>query len=244
MNLIDLLLIIFLLLGVIKGFKKGFLNSLVDLVSSLIGLFVAIKTHLYLARWLETKFQLTATFAQYFEKRLALSQAVSQLKVGTLPSSDVSTYEDILQLPEKLKFLLWDFAQKIGEQIGEMGDACLGDVLYLFLAEILLKVLVLILIWFVVAQGLRLFSRLLTKLTENTFLGSLNKLGGVCTGLLIRVLTLTIIIGLSSPLFNIAQHTEPSFLSAVLRIINEAYLVPYFASGFSLLMGNLLSLWL
>lgn len=227
MNFIDVLLIIFLLLGSIKGFKKGFLNSLVGLFSSLIGLFVAIKTHLYLAGWLETKFQLTAGLAQYFEKRLALSQAVSQLKIETLP--------------EKLELSLGEFAQRTGEQ---MADVCLGDILYLFLAEIVLKVVVIILIWFIVAKGLRLCSHLITKLTENTFLGFINKVGGICTGLLIRVLTLTIIIGLSSPLLKIAPHTEPSFLSAVLQIISEARLVPCFTSAFSLLTGNLLSLWL
>ncbi|MDD4665217.1 MAG: CvpA family protein [Clostridia bacterium] len=241
MNLIDLLLIIFLFLGLLKGFKKGLLNSLVGLLSCLVGLFVAIKASPYVAVWLETKFQLTAKVAQYFEKRLALSEAVSQLKIGSLPLADVNALGDSLSsLPEQLRTQLLDFAQKIGEQMGQAAEANLGDVLYLFLAEIVVKIVVIILIWFIIDKGLCFCACFLTKLTENTFLGFLNKCGGVCIGLLIRVLTLTIVIGLSSPLFNLARHTEPSFLSTVLQTISEAQLVPYFTALFSLLTGRLL----
>jgi uncharacterized membrane protein required for colicin V production len=244
MNLIDLLIIIFLLFGLLKGLKKGLLNSLVGLCSTLLGLFVAFKTHSYVAGWLDARFQLLAKIAQYFEKRLVLSETVSQLKVETLSLAETNTSWDMLALPEKLKLQLLDFSQKIGEQFGQTGDACLGDILYLFLAEIILKILVIILIWVLVDKGLLLISHLITKLTEDTFLGSLNKLGGVCIGLLIRALVLTIIIGLISPLFNIAQHTEPSFLSAVLKTTSEAFLVPWFASAFSLLTGKMLLFWL
>lgn len=243
MNLIDLLLIISLLLGLIKGFRKGLLNSLVGLFSCLIGFFVALKSYFYLVKWLEVKFQLTVKLAQYFEKRLVLSETVSQLEIGTLPIADVSTSIDGLPLPEMLRMQLFDFMQKIGEQISQNAEACLGDVLYLFLAEFVLKILVIILIWFVVDKGLMFFSRFLTKLTENTFIGALNKVGGVCIGLLIRVLILTIVIGLISPLFSLVQHTEPSFLSAVLKTMGEARLVPYFTALFSLLTGEMLPFW-
>ncbi|MGI6587977.1 MAG: CvpA family protein [Peptococcia bacterium] len=244
MNLIDLLIIIFLLFGLLKGLRKGLLNSLVGLCGTVIGLFVALNTYSYVVGWLDVRFQLTDKIAQYFEKRLVLSETVSQLKVGTLPYTEVNPSWDMLQLPEMLKLQLQSFSRNIGEQIGQTADFCLGDILYLFLAGIVLKILAIIFIWVLVDKGLSLISHLITRLTEDTFLGSLNKLGGLCIGILIRGLVLTVIIGLISPFFNIAQHTEPSFLSAVLKTTGEAFLVPWFTLAFSVLTGKLFSFWL
>lgn len=244
MNLIDLLIIIFLLFGLWKGFRKGLLNSLVGLCSTLLGLFVAWQTHACVAGWLDNGFQLTTKLARYFEQRLVLSETVSQLNVGTLSLPATNTSGATLQLSARLKLQLVEFAEKMGEQIGLGADVYLGDILYLFLAKLVLQILVIILIWFLVDKGLLLIAQLITKLTENTFLGSLNKIGGVCIGLLSRVFVLTIIIGLSSPFFNLAQYTEPSFLSSVLQTTSEAFLVPWFTSAFSFLTGKLFSFWL
>jgi len=245
LNLIDLLLIVFLLLGIIKGYKKGLLNSLVGLCSSILGLFIAIKTHSYFVEWLEAKYQYASKLSHYFEQRLALSEAVSELPIGTAPLSESSTAAwESLQLPEVLKAQLLEFSQGMGEKFRQAAEASIGDVLYLFLANIVINLLAIILIWFVINKGLCLLSYFFTSLTKDTFLGSINRIGGVCIGLLIRVLILTIIIGLCSPLLNIAPHTEPSFLSAVLMTISEAQLIPSFTTLFSILTGQMLTLWL
>jgi len=243
MNLIDLLLLVFLLLGLFKGYRKGLLNSLVGLFSSIIGLIVALSTHVYFLSWLDGKYQLTAKLSQYFAKHLIISDSMSQLEVSSLPFSDTGAAWQNLHLPEKLKTELTAFAESIGESMGQMGAANLGDILYLFLAEIVLKILLIIVIWFVVNKGLCLLSHFVTNLFADTFIASLNKLGGLCIGALIRVLILTIIIGLGSPILNVAQHAEPSFLSAVLKSISEAQLVPYFVSLFSLLSEQIWLFW-
>ncbi|MDD2433385.1 MAG: CvpA family protein, partial [Clostridia bacterium] len=123
MNFIDLLIIIFLLLGLWKGFRKGLLNSLVGLCSALVGLFVAWQTHSYVAGWLDSKFQFTTKLARYFEQRLVFSETVSQLNVGAL--SLPKTSGNVLSLSERLQLQLWEFAQKLGEQTGQIADFCL-----------------------------------------------------------------------------------------------------------------------
>ncbi|NLO76255.1 MAG: CvpA family protein [Clostridia bacterium] len=244
MNLIDLLLIVFLLLGIIKGYRKGLLNSLVGLCSSIIGLFVAIKTYSYVVAWLEAKYQFTSKLSQYFAERLTFSETVGESTLGSLPLSEASPAWGGLPLPEILKTQLLEISQGLGEKFGQAAVTNIGDVLYLFLAEKVLNLLAIILIWFVVNKGLCLLSNFFTSLTKDTFLGSLNRIGGICIGLLIRVLILTIIIGLCNPLFNVAPHAEPSFFSAVLITISEAQLVPCFTTLFSILTGQILTLWL
>jgi len=243
-NLIDLLLIVFLLIGLIKGYKKGLLSSLVGLGSSILGLFIAIKTHSFLVEWLEAQYQSVSKLALYFGERLSLSEAVSEWQIGTLPLAEPSTAWESLQLPEILKAQLLEFSQGMSESFRLAAEASIGDVLYLFLANIVLNLLAIILIWFVINKGLCLMAYFFTSLTKDTFLGSINRIGGVCVGLLIRVLILTIIIGLSNPLFNVAPHTEPSFLSAVLMTISEARLIPCFTLLFSILTGQMLTLWM
>lgn len=243
MNIIDLLLIVFVLLGIIKGYKKGLLNSLVGLCSSIIGLIVAINTHAYFVSWLEAQYQLTSKLSLYFQERLAISEAVSQLKLETLAHIDTSTAWEGLYLPDLLMKQLLDFSENGGGSMTPTAVVNVGDVLYVFLAQIVLKLLAIMIIWFLVNKGLCLLAHFFTNLTEDTFIGVLNKLGGVGVGFLIRVLVLTIIMGLCSPFFNIAQHTEPSFLSAVLKTISEAQLVPYFTSLFTVLTGQILLLW-
>lgn len=53
MNLLDIFIVFFLVIGVIQGFRRGFFVELASLVSILLGIFIAIKFSHLTQSWLE-----------------------------------------------------------------------------------------------------------------------------------------------------------------------------------------------
>lgn len=244
MNWIDFIIFIFLLFGLWKGFRRGFLNTLVGFGSLLFAFFVAWQTHSFLAHWLDRRFGWTGKLTQYLTAHLPLTATVGNIEMESFASPETDNLLETPQITGRFKVQLLDFLQKIGEQIGWGPDTCLGDVFYLFLATLILKLVAIIIIWFLVHKGLLLISALLTRLLDDTFWGSCNQMGGLCLGLLIRLLVLTIIIGFASPLLPLAQHMEPSFFSQILQTAAQSFFVPQFAAVFPLLTGKIFLLWI
>lgn len=244
MNLVDLLILIFLLVGAINGLKKGFLNSCVGLLSSIIGLFAAIKYYSSLAEWLNAKFLFLEQFEQFFTEHFILPTQISQINVGTLSLPDISTYLDKLSLPANLKIQLLEFILNLCDKFALAAGTTLGEVINLFLAEIVFKALLILVIWFVVNKVALVFSRLLTNVIQGTLLGAVNKGGGLVTEVMIVALMMIIVFGLMGPLLELARFSEPSFPVAVAKTISEAKLVQFFMVIYSMMMGELIVPWL
>jgi uncharacterized membrane protein required for colicin V production len=220
------------------------LNSCVGLLSSIIGLFAAIKYYSSLAEWLNAKFFLLEQFEEFFAEHFILPTQISQINVGILSLPDMSAYLDKLSLPANLKIQLLEFILNLCDKFALAAGTTLGEVINLFLAEIIFKALLIFVIWFVVNKVALVFSRLLTNAIQGTLLGVVNKAGGLVTGLMMIALVMTILFGLLGPLLELARFSEPSFLIAVAKIISEAKFVQLFMAVYSIMMGELIVPWL
>ncbi|HHX96496.1 MAG TPA: CvpA family protein [Clostridia bacterium] len=105
------------------------------------------------------------------------------------------------------------------------------------LAHLVLKVGIIILVWFLVAKGLVFLAYLVTKLLGKGFLGNLNKGGGLIFGLFSRLLILVVLIGLINPWLGIASSWEGAG-SLILKKMECSLLVPHLNQLFFLLTGG------
>lgn len=208
MNGVDLLIVIFLLFGLRKGYRRGFLNSVVGLVSVFFGLLVAWQVHFRVADYLEQQWHLltkiAAKLAQYF--------------VFTETQFSVNEQQ------------FWDYlgvlVQKVGGPVSEAALDVGSEFFYLWLAQLIFYGMVFVLLWFLVSQGLVLLSCFITRLMEETIWGSLNQIGGLCLGLLSRLLILCVLCGLLKPFLQMASFAQTAFLSLILEKMSTSFFVP------------------
>lgn len=242
MNLVDLLILFFLIMGAVNGFKKGFLNSIIGLFSTVLGLIVAIKYYSYLTQWAEAKFQVVTKLGHFFTGYVNLPQSVGQLQLGTKALSDISSLFDNLNLSEGVKSQLLETIANLGDKLALTATTNVGEVLGIFLAETIIKLIAIIIIWQLVARIAIFLSRFITNFTQGTILGTVNRLGGLFSGVLLTMLSLTIFFGLISPFLEIVQQMEQSSLAALAKTISESHFVPHFTTAFSFWSKKLLVL--
>lgn len=245
MNLVDLLIILLLLLAVINGYRRGFIASLVGIAGSLIGLFTAYRYYPHLTAWADERFGLKEIFSGYFNENLILPQAVSRFKLeslGLTKIGDLGAYLDKVELPEALRAQITLYLEKLQDTLALPASMSLGDIIHQFLATIILNALAFIIIWSCVAMLINVLATLLTKIMKGTVLGGANRLGGIALGLALRVFTLTILLGLLSPLFNLAELAEGTIFASIVTTINEAKTVPYFIDLYAVISERIVDL--
>lgn len=239
MNIVDILIIAFLLMGSMIGFKRGLIGSIVGLFSSLIGLFVAHQYYAVLGQWLNTQFELQGKISVFLNNNLVLPQAVSELDMKMLQIPDLSVYLDKFDLPLSLKGQFMNYINSIGSDNLWQAGASLGDVLHQFLAVAIINGISFLLIWFVVDKGIMLVSLLYSRIINNTVLGGFDRVGGLLIGTVVSVLALTIIIGVFTPLLNMADIADNTLFSAAMKTLGESQFIPYFTSLYTMITDKI-----
>lgn len=245
MNIVDILIIGFLLMGSLIGYKRGLLGSIVGLFSSLIGLFVAYKYYLNLGQWFNTQYQLQAKVGEFLNDNLVLPQAVSQFEVKAIHLPNISTYLDKIEIPITLKSQLVNYLSVLNTETLWQSGTTLGDILHQYVASAIINGLSFLLIWFIVDRGIMLVSLLYSRVINNTVLGGFDRTGGLIIGSAVSVLAITIIIGVISPLLNMADMADNTLFAAVMKTLGESKLVPHFTFLFTIItdkVSNLINL--
>ncbi len=241
MNIVDLVIIVALVVGAINGYRKGLLGSLCGLVANLLGLFVAIKYYPELSGWFNQQFSLGLKISQFFKAHVLLPPAVSTLQLTKIPLPDLIKQLESMALPPEIRVHLVEYLQKWWTSLNSFNN--LGELIHYLVAIALINGLAFFLIWFVVDKAAILLAQWLTRYTQNSLWGDLNRLSGTIIGLALRALSLTIILGIISPLLSLTSAAQPSLFSAVLKTMNQSQLVPYFTSAFTLLFSKFFTLW-
>jgi hypothetical protein len=241
LNIVDLVIIVSLVVGAINGYRRGLFGSLCGLAANLLGLFVAIKYYPQLSSWLNQQFSLSLKVSQFFKAHVMLPPAVSTLQLAKLPLPDLIKQLESTALPPEIKLHLMDYLQKWWRSLSSFNN--LGELIHYLVAIALINGLAFFLIWLVVDKTAVLLAEGLTRCTQNSLVGDLNRLSGTMIGVGLRALSLTIFLGIISPLLSLTSAAQPSLFSSVLKTMNQSQLVPYFTSAFTLLFSKLITLW-
>lgn len=242
MNLVDLVLILLLFGGAITGYRRGFVGSLTGLFSSLIGFFAALRYYPLLAAKADTTLGLNDRLITFFSKNLVLPQAVTQLQLAKTPLADLGQLLEKLHLPVPLKTQIIEYLPKL--DTGMLLQNKLGDVIYQYLANAVINAVAFLVIWFLVDRLIMLVVLLFRRITDSTFIAGLDHAGGLLIGTLLTVFTLTVLLGLISPLLQVTKLAEPSLFSAIFKTIGESLLIPYFIQAFAFLTDKIAAFWL
>ena len=193
MNLIDILILGFILLGALHGYQRGLISSIVNLLSSIVGFLVASWKYMFVLRWAEQYFPLQQWLEPVIYRAILPTvqskassiqhQALGNI-LGALPPEWRSIFENIsgVSMPQTLEQATHGLAGMFTERILSLiAFACVFYIV-VFIIQLLFSIL------------LRPFG---------SWGGSLNHGGGLIFGGLSALIGMSIMAGLFSPLLHL-----------------------------------------
>ncbi|WP_407306091.1 CvpA family protein [Desulfosporosinus sp. SB140] len=200
MNLIDVLILGFILFGALNGYRKGLLTSVVSFLSNLVGFLIASWEYLAALHWIEQYFPLQQWLEPIVYKTIlplvqskasTLQQQVLGNILGALPEEWRSVFSSLnitgTQLTQSIEQLTHRLAGGLTERI--LSLVAFGFVFYS----------VVVLIQFIMSLLLRPFG---------SWGGSINRGGGLFFGGVSALIGLAVLAGLVSPLSSLGMSSS------------------------------------
>ncbi|EGW39004.1 CvpA family protein [Desulfosporosinus sp. OT] len=192
MNLIDVLIMGFVLFGALHGYQRGLITSVINFLSSIVGFVVASWEYMAALQWAEQHFPLQkwlepviyqAILPIVQSKASSLQQQALGNILGALPSEWRNIFASLnlpnVQMPQAIE----QVTHRLAEALTERALSLIAFGCVFFIVVILIHLLVSIL--------LRLFG---------IWGGAFNRGGGLIFGGLSALICLAVVAGLSSPL--------------------------------------------
>lgn len=225
MNLVDVLIIGFILLGALQGYRKGLLTGLVNLIASIAGLVLAASQYLNVYNWLERTFSLQGMLEGRVYKLILPrleSQLTTQKGLGDVLAALPDGWRDLLGgLPALPNLSAQTIPQSVFEEAAHRLAGIISQNLLYLLAFALVYLVIVTLVQIVWAMIMAPFG---------TVGGAANRGGGLVLGGLGSLLGLAVLAGLVSPLVKLG------FDGNAFTLIQSSYLYPYLLSIFDLLV--------
>lgn len=236
--IIDIVVVAVLLVFSLIGLKKGFLKSILSLFSWGICIVIAFLTAKYVASWINGIYDFSEVIGGKIAKSLVgldnfFSQSINTYESGgkssLIAASSSLSINPLLKQVIKIIFSNSKVDMSSTETIGSVVGDSLGDISMVIIAG----VLVFIILKIAIALLLKLFK----KIEDTKILGGLNKILGLCFGLIKAVLIIFVVncafVGLSlippvnkliTPLVQDNTHVEKVIYNATDKIF-EKYVI-------------------
>lgn len=221
MNLIDVLILGFILLGALHGYQKGLLTSIVNFLSSLVGFIVASWEYMAVLHWAEHLFPLR----QWLET--VIYQAILpsiQSKAGTLQQQALGNI--MAELPTQWRSIFASLngpGGQTSQAIEQVTNRLAGT-----LTDNLLGLISFGCVFFVVVVLIHLLVALFLR-PLGSWGGAFNRGGGLMFGGVSALIFLAILAGLFSPLLNLGS------IGKIGELIQQSNFYPYLLGIFHVL---------
>lgn len=238
MNIFDILILGFILLGALQGYRKGLISGLVSLVGSILGLILAAKEYLRVLAWID----------QYTPVRKWLEPAIYKLLLPSVESqaqlAGQQTLERILAMfPKELRDLVGSGTVPDFQAYTQSAVQAVAKNLSGIVTDNLLKVIAFALTYTFIILIIGILTSLILS-PFGFFSGTVNRGGGFFLGGLSSFVGLAVFVGLLSPfitfagadtLWGLLQKSESypylvqtySYLVEVLRLnLDQGFTLP------------------
>ena len=219
MNLIDILILGFILFGALHGYQRGLVTSIVNFIGSIVGFLVAYWEYAKVLAWL----------LRYFPLQKWLEPVIYRTILPIIQTQYPALQHQVLgsvlgSLPEKWRSIL-NFdnlsSGKMPQTITQVANSLSGQITESILSFAAFG-LVFLLVLFIIQILLSFFLR--------SFLGwggAINRGGGLVLGGLCALITLAIFAGFYSPFLKLGMG------GSVNNLIQKAYFYPYLLNIFN-----------
>jgi uncharacterized membrane protein required for colicin V production len=222
LNIFDILILGFVLLGALQGYRQGLISGVVSLLGSLLGLILAAKEHHRVLIWIEAHTPIREWLEPAIYK-LMLPSVESQAQVA-----QQQTLDKILSMfPKELRDLIGsgtvpsDFQVYTQNVIQEVAKNLAGTV-----TNNLLKVVAFMVTYSLIVLVIQVLASLILS-PLGFFSGTVNRGGGFFIGGLASFIGISVFVGILSPFISLA---EPNTTWGLLQ---KSAFYPYLTQTFS-----------
>lgn len=221
MNLIDVLIIGFVLLGALQGYQRGLITSIVNFLSWIVGFLVASWQYLAALRWAE----------QHFPLQQWLEPLIYRVLLPSVESKAETLQQQLLgnmleMLPKELRNIFpslnlsgIQMPQTVEQLTHRLAGAITENILSLIAFSIVFYCSVLL-----IQLSIAILLRPL-----GSWSGSFNHGGGLVFGGLSSLIGLSVLAGLLSPFLQLSEGGN------FIALIRNSYLYPYLVQTFNVL---------
>lgn len=241
-NLVDIGIILLLFLGALNGYRKGFIGSLVGFMGSIAALFLSIKFYKAFAVFLNEKFGLLASIHGFISKNIPFPLEISTAPINEWGLTTLALKINSMVLPEFIKKQIIEQIYSYSQIADQLGISGAGELLTYIVSITLLNGLALVLLWFIIDKALVITAHIFSRSLDNTFLGGINRIGGLLMGSALNILALMVFFGIFTIFLEVTSQGQTSILVTIAKTVNQSVLVPYFKEGYSVVLSKVVSL--
>lgn len=221
MNLIDVLIVGFVLLGALHGYQRGLITSIVNFIIWLAGFLVASWQYMAALRLTE----------QYFPLRQWIEPMIYRALLPSVESKALTLQQQVLGniisiIPEKWRNMLPSL-QLSGEQIPQTVEQVTHS-LAGTITDSILNLIAFGLVFYCVVLFLQFLVFILLR-PLGIWSGSFNRGGGLLFGGLSSLIGLSVLAGLLSPMLQLGLN------HSFIELVQNSYFYPYLVETFNVL---------
>jgi len=215
MNMVDYVLVAFVLLGAVVGYRRGIIVSLVAFLG---WVFAGTAAYIFSPRavtWLEEYMDVTAAAAGLLRDRLPVDSMFA-------PVSFSPGIVDFGRLNQYVQDI-WVRTPADSGGLADMISQQVASILVHSFAFAALLVLFLVILQFI--------ARFLSRRLQGTLLGFLNRLGGMALGGGVNMVAAAFVVGIAAPWLAVGSGTS-GLLDGLSKALAESTVAPYFVGLF------------
>lgn len=188
MNLVDILILGFILLGAFHGYQKGLISGILNFLSYVVGLIIAFWKYVYVLRWVEQYFPLQQWLEPIIYKAIL---PYVQSKAPAIPIQEPDGF--FRELPLELRGLFDNLSDlQFSLAIEQVTHRLAG-----IITELILGFIAFCGVFFMVVIVVRLFLSIIFQ-PYGGWCGPINRAGGLFVGGLSALIGMSILAGLFS----------------------------------------------
>lgn len=196
MNIIDVMIGAFVLVGAWSGFRKGLILSISKLVGYIIGLVVALSMYKSLAYYMGTVFGLEKAFTNIGHAVLKLPQNVALAPMKSVSLEKMQGFIQGINLPESSQKFINELLQQLLTISNRPNVTTVGDAMSTLVGDLVLKIVAFSILVLIVEVVISLVVKFISKVVSYTPAGLMDKGGGLLfgTGKNILIVAITLIV--------------------------------------------------
>lgn len=230
MNLLDILIIIFLFLGIIKGYRRGFLTGVFAFFGNIFSLLAAFFNYSRLADFLEGEFGVRGFL---YGKLGALDNFMPEfIRIAPFDSSGLDSFMVLLgksRVPGVVRDSFLAQAESITAFSEAAGFATMGEFLVYLAAVVVLNIICFFLIWFLVYHLILYVSGKASKGLDDSLWGALNRSAGVAVNLFLRCFVTAVFVFILSSTSGLGVSLKMDWAFSLQNWLQHSLLAPYFS---------------
>lgn len=226
MNILDLLILSFVIIGGIYGYRKGLLKTLIGMVGYAVSLVFSLIYYKEFGAFIDKLFGISDKLIPLLKTKIALPANVSAVQIKDLPVKEITSQINKFDMPSIFKDEMLVFLRELSQQTNNPQVQNLGDGIISLIATIAINGISIVLLCVFVERSFALLGSAIIKKKGFSFAEKLDKWVGAGIGSSTNIIMLTLLLIISTPIlaFGQAAATPDSPILKVANLVNNSTL--------------------